>query len=321
MPFSEVSFEDLYERLVVEKPTREITYSTLKPDFFVVSGFNRGKLFYSRFQRAPHDSRGFSLAWDPQYDAVFSRLSIAISNSLAIDFDRYQIPPTPVPSSPEVSVEVPPSSDAPSVASGSGFFVSSAGHVATNAHVIEDCRSIEVSGYGRATVLRSDPTNDLAVIKVARTGTEPLSLRLEPPRLGEEIVVLGFPFSDIMADTLAVTAGNVSSLSGIRGDSREVQISAGVQPGNSGGPLLDRSGGVLGVVSSRLNDAVTLELSGALPQNVNFAIKSVLLVGLLQAAGLDPTYAESDESDDLSISDVAELGEDSTVQVVCHGLS
>jgi S1-C subfamily serine protease len=322
MPFYEVPFEELYERLTVEKSSRDITYSTIKSDFFVVSGFNRGKLFYSRFQRAAYDSRGFSLAWSPQYDSVFSRLSIAISNSLAIEIDRYELPqPAPPASPPESAVSTSPPTSNPSLASGTGFFVSSLGHIATNAHVVEDCRSIEVTGYGRATVVRSDPVNDLALVKVTRAGTTPLSLRNRPARLGEDIVVLGFPLSDILADTLTVTAGNISSLSGILGDSRAVQISAGVQPGNSGGPLLDRFGSVLGVVSSRLDDAAAIELSGSIPQNVNFAIKSTLLDGFLQSAGLEASYAEASESDELSISDVAEIGEAATVQIVCRGLS
>jgi S1-C subfamily serine protease len=125
-----------------------------------VSGFNRGKLFYLRYQRGPLNTRGFSLAWDPVYDHVFSKLSIAISNSLAIDPLGLPAPPVdeivsasppepgmggpyiPAPDGDDPDIAIvreEPEPSASRISSGTGFFITTSGHLATNHHVVEDC--------------------------------------------------------------------------------------------------------------------------------------------------------------------------------------
>ena len=105
---------------------------------------------------------------------------------------------------------------------------------------------------------------------------EVASFRVEPPRLAETVVVYGFPLSGMLSSSGNVTLGNISALMGLGDDSRDVQISAAVQPGNSGGPMFDGSGLLLGVVQSKLNAIRAASVTGDIAQNVNFAIRGSL---------------------------------------------
>ena len=141
------------------------------------------------------------------------------------------------------------------IASGSGYIVTSEGHLITNAHVVEGCRSVTVSvgtDHVQARVAARDPVNDLALlasdlkpksVAVLRTGV----------RLGESIAVFGFPLHGLLATSGNFTLGNVTAVAGIGDDTRMVQISAPVQPGNSGGPVLDQAGNVVGTVVAKIN--------------------------------------------------------------------
>ena len=105
--------------------------------------------------------------------------------------------------------------------------------------------------------------------------------------LGERVTVAGFPLSGLLADDLNVTSGAISALAGIGNNPRVIQITAPVQAGNSGGPLLDKSGQVIGVVVSKLNATKVYKLTGDLPQSINFAVKGTSLRGLLDIHGVD----------------------------------
>jgi len=348
VPLRETSYVDLYERLATEKPTRQVTYTTFKDWFFIVSGENRGRKFYLRVHRGPLATSGFSLSWSPRRDQILKRIAVVMSNSLVVEEPRVAAAPRPGFSSPEPShgpssdrtpapARVTPAAPAPAVpwstgggsvqpspsspvrSSGSGFFISFDGHVATNHHVVDDCRSVGVVGYGPAHLLGVDETRDLAVLKVREaTISRPVVFARAEPRLGQDVVVLGFPLGTLMGDALTVTGGNIASLSGIGGDAHDLQVTAPVQPGNSGGPLLDRRGALLGVVTSRLDDAVTYEMSGALPQNVNFAVRSGHLTALMRSLDLEPLHVPDHEIPERSLADVADIGKRSTVQVTCH---
>ncbi|MCF1503996.1 serine protease [Afifella sp. H1R] len=317
IPVNETAYTDLYDRLTTEKTTRHVSYSTIKPSFFIVSGMTHGKIFYTRFQRGRFETRGFSLAWTPDVDAVFSPLAIAISNSLSVGGARVtSSSPQETPARPVTSPSITPNAPEPHEGFGSGFFVDE-NHIVTAGHVVEDCGAIEIVGYGKASLLRTDATNDLAVLEsLGRSGT-PAKLRRGPVRLGEEIVALGYPLTIAMADTLTVTGGNVNALSGLGGDSRILRISAPIQPGNSGGPLVDRNGNIVGLVTSKLDELRTLEIAGTLPQNVNFALKASLIDNFLASAGIEPEYA-SGTSEPASIADVAEIAKPFTVQLHCR---
>ncbi len=169
---------------------------------------------------------------------------------------------------------------------GTGFFVSDEGHFVTNAHVVAECTRVVVKTDDGATHeaarTATDTTNDLAILKLDATPKRVVPLRLGT-RLGEGVEAFGFPHSDTLASSGNFTLGNVTALAGLGDDSRYLQISAPVQAGNSGGPLLDGAGNLVGVVSAKL-DAVKMAMnSGDLPQNVNFAVKSAILASFLDA--------------------------------------
>jgi S1-C subfamily serine protease len=100
-------------------------------------------------------------------------------------------------------------------------------------------------------------------------------------KLGDSVFTIGFPNTDLQGVAPKLTKGEISSLAGIRDNPRYFQISVPVQPGNSGGALVDERGNVVGIVASRLNDVATYEASGALPQNVNYAVKGGLVYNFL----------------------------------------
>ena len=191
--------------------------------------------------------------------------------------------------------------------SGSGFFVSKEGHFVTNLHVIDGCGKVTVMASGTqfdADVLSVDEANDLALLKAG--GGQRKSAQLRTARraaLGERVTVAGFPLSGLLADDLNVTSGEISALAGLGNNPRVIQITAPVQPGNSGGPLLDKSGQVIGVVVSKLNATKVYKLTGDLPQNINFAVKGALLRGFLDIHGVN--YRTGDAKAALSGEDVA----------------
>jgi len=175
--------------------------------------------------------------------------------------------------------------------SGTGFFVSDAGHVLTNFHVIDKCKAVDITRQGSVPepvqVLARDATNDLALLKAA---TPPAVVPSLAPRarIGEPIYVYGFPLAGLLATSGNFTVGNVTATSGLGDDSRMLQISAPVQPGNSGGPLLDQYGNVAGVVVSKLNALQLAAVTQDLAQNVNFAIKSSVAQTFLDGNSVMP---------------------------------
>jgi S1-C subfamily serine protease len=204
------------------------------------------------------------------------------------------------------------------VSSGSAFAVSRQGHFLTNNHVVSGCALVEVAGVGPATVLSTDPGNDLALIQVKaqRTDFEPLRSANKTTRLGEEVVALGYPLRGVLGDGLNVTTGIISALSGIGNDSTQLQFTAAIQPGNSGGALVDRAGGLVGVVASKLSDMVALKDGGFVPQGVNFAIRKEIARAFLEAHGVslepleDATYT--------TVADIAERARKSIAPIVCR---
>jgi S1-C subfamily serine protease len=141
-----------------------------------------------------------------------------------------------------VFVSQPSSADQSDVSSsGTGFFVNDQGWVVTNAHVVEGCASISALRLGDGTDLAVDKQNDLAAFKlVTGVGKPHLPLRRSQPRLGEDIAAYGFPLSGLLSDSIKVTTGNINSLVGMENDTRYLQVSTPLQPGNSGGPVVDQ---------------------------------------------------------------------------------
>ena len=174
-------------------------------------------------------------------------------------------------------------------ATGSGFLVNRAGLAVTNAHVVHGCTAIFVEAGSKrwpVNILAEDNERDLAILGALRTQDLPLALRRSPIREGESILTLGYPLRGILSSSPNVTTGIVSASAGILNNPDEFQITAPVQPGNSGGPVVDENGNVLGVVSSKLDALKVAENIGDIPQNVNFAIKESVLARFLDANGV-----------------------------------
>jgi len=191
---------------------------------------------------------------------------------------------------------------------GTGFFVSDDGYLLTCYHVIQDAGRIAVrtkSGTFAAKLVKSDKANDIALLKVGGTfPTLPLGLS-RAVKLGQSVFTIGFPNIELQGFAPKLTKGEINSLTGAQDDPREFQISVAVQPGNSGGPLVNQYGNVVGIVSARLADMATLETTGSLPQNVNYAVKSSVLNILLEslpeisAKLIEPHPAKDRQFDDV----------------------
>ncbi|NKM86513.1 trypsin-like serine protease [Rhizobium laguerreae] len=203
--------------------------------------------------------------------------------------------------------------------SGTGFAVTADGWILTNAHVVQDCGRIEVKGKGDATDPRIDETNDLAVVKVSSTDPlKPLAFRRSPTRLGEDIVAVGYPLATLLADSVKITTGNVNALAGIRNDTRYIQISTPIQPGNSGGPVVDRNGYLLGITSATLSKKTADEI-GITAQNVNFAIRASVAELFLQSQSLVDQAADATKDPTaLSTADLADRVTPSVFQILCY---
>jgi S1-C subfamily serine protease len=203
--------------------------------------------------------------------------------------------------------------------SGTAFFVAP-NRLVTNSHVVRDCRKLIQIRYpdkapSSAFVDSQDSANDLALLHTDMSSMGVASFRLYP-RLGEPVASYGFPYSGILSSSGSFTLGNVSSLAGIRDDTRFLQITAPIQPGNSGGPLLNMSGNILGVVVSRL----MIEGGDSTPQNVNFAIQASMVTNFLSIKGISPKVSDLAEKRDLAPSDVADVAKKFTVQIFCQGV-
>jgi hypothetical protein len=146
-----------------------------------------------------------------------------------------------------------------------------------------------------------------------------LAIRRAPPRLGEDVAALGYPLSDILSDSIKITTGNINSLVGVENDTRYLQISAPIQPGNSGGPLVDKAGDLLGITTATLGSKYAAE-TGVLPQNVNFAIRASVLEVFLQARNLAHQTVENARAP-LATPDLAEQVSRSVFQILCFGQS
>lgn len=188
----------------------------------------------------------------------------------------------------EDEVNISPSNSETS--SGTGFAISSNGYIVTNHHVINNAKKIEIKGVNKnyqqsysAEVVISDERNDLAVLKISdplfsSLGTIPYALRNNLADVGENVFVLGYPMTTTMGTEIKLTNGIISSKTGFQGDISTYQISAPVQPGNSGGPLFDNSGNLIGIVNAK----------HGLAENAGYAIKVSYLKSLIELINTPP---------------------------------
>jgi S1-C subfamily serine protease len=201
---------------------------------------------------------------------------------------------------------------------GSGFALDRKGTVVTNQHVIKDCHTFQVRQSGRsypAQLVATDATYDLAILRTNVAFPE-IALRSNPSAVGETVYVAGFPLAGVLAEEMNFTDGVVASEAGIAGNLAELQITAPVQQGNSGGPVLDQAGNAIGVVVGKLDAVRVAGATGDIPQNVNFAIKVDVLRMFMDANRL--SYTSRPSTAKLDAVQVANGARRSTVQVVCR---
>jgi S1-C subfamily serine protease len=183
-------------------------------------------------------------------------------------------------------------------ASGTGFFITSDGYLLTCYHVVTNATRIMVGakqGVFPAELIQSDVANDIALLKVdGMFSPLPLSAH-NSEKLGESVFTVGFPNPGMQGLQPKLTRGEISSLAGVQDNPGEYQISVPVQPGNSGGAVVDEYGNVAGIVAARLSDQAALATSGMTAQEVNYAVKSSRARTLLEgfpdlAARLKPPH-------------------------------
>lgn len=190
----------------------------------------------------------------------------------------------------------------PSYWSGSSFSLGN-GYLVTNYHVVDDAKTINVKGIRgdfnnsySAEVIATDKVNDIAILKITDSqfpgfGTIPYGVSSKMADVGESIFVLGYPLTQTMGDEIKLTDGLISSRTGFQGDIANYQISAPVQPGNSGGPMFNSKGNIIGIVCAHHAGA----------ENAGYAIKISYLKLLIESAGLNITLPSNNTISGLSL--------------------
>ncbi len=166
------------------------------------------------------------------------------------------------------------------------FAITADGYMVTSEHVVRDARLIQVlvsTGSVTAKLIKADASSDLALLKVDGQFSPLPVIPSRSVRLGTTVSTVGFPNTAMQGKAPKLAKGEIGSLSGPQDDPRFFQISTPVQPGNSGGALVDEGGNVVGVVEAKLDFAVALAVTGNLPENVNYAVKSTYLLGFLES--------------------------------------
>ena len=206
--------------------------------------------------------------------------------------------------------------------SGTGFVVAD-GRIMTNNHVVDECgRMVVRNAAGARFPARVDVVDrrrDLALMTVPDSVGPALTFRDSPPvQRGEAVVTYGFPLSGLLSSDPNLSTGTVNALRGLSDNPMNLQIQAPVQPGNSGGPLLDSQGNVIGVVVSKLNAMRIAQMTGGdIPQNVNFAVKGTEALAFLRANGVQPKVANSNGPDKRN-TEIGQIANLSTVHVLCY---
>ena len=205
------------------------------------------------------------------------------------------------------------------IGSGTGFFVNKEGYIVTNEHVAGICQSLASYINGETHLFRiiaMDQRNDLALLRGEYRNKTYLNINVMGAEFGEDIMAFGFPLAENLSSSVKLTRGIVSSLSGPENDISLIQIDAAIQPGNSGGPVLNYNGQVVGVASSGLNKIQMLldEESPYIPENVNFAVSANTLTSFLRSNSIN---IFNDSYEKKSSQELAKIGMPPTIQLHC----
>lgn len=202
--------------------------------------------------------------------------------------------------------------------SGTGFFVSENGYILTNYHIVEKAKEIKVITYDNkmhnGSIIAKDSVNDIALIKIEGSYPALTLSHSKDIQKGIDVMTIGYPLIPLQGYEMKATFGKINALSGPNNDIRYFQIDVPVQPGNSGGPLIDRSGNIIGIVTATLSQIETFEIVGFIPQNVNYAIKIDYALPLLNSANVN--YKISENRNLKEFKDIIPLIEKSIVLII-----
>ncbi len=206
-------------------------------------------------------------------------------------------------------------------ATGTAFFITNDGYLISNYHVVKVAAKVRlVTGAGLidATVVAVDAANDLALLKAAGTFAPLPVATSRGVKLGATVATVGFPATGLQGFSPKLAKGEIGSLAGAADDPRYFQISLPVQPGNSGGALVDARGNVVGIVAAKLNAAAALAATGSLPENVNYAVKSSLLLSFLESVPEVSAKLKEPNTKDESFEEVVKSAQAAAVLVLVY---
>ena len=224
----------------------------------------------------------------------------------------------------ETETKTPPANSKTVAVNGTGFAVDVAGHIVTNNHVIAGCigeiqGSLPSQSAMKLRVVARDQTNDLALLEAPEKLKSFVNIRAAPIRSGDSVIAIGYPYHGLLTSDFTVTTGIVSSLSGLLNDTRHLQITAAVQPGNSGGPLLDMSGNLVGIVAAKINAIKFAKVTGDIPESINFAIKTGSLRDFLDNSAISYQVVESKV--EMRPPDIAQAARAYTMLISCQSVA
>jgi S1-C subfamily serine protease len=205
--------------------------------------------------------------------------------------------------------------------SGTGFFITEDGYFITNQHVVGNgiqVRLVTEAGFLSAKVVMLDAANDLALLKTEGKFALLPAVSSRAVKMGSTVATVGFPNIGLQGFAPKLAKGEIASLSGAQDDPRYFQISVPVQPGNSGGALVDERGNVVGVVAAKLDMAAAVATSGALPENVNYAVKSSFLLSFLESVPDVAAKLKEPNTRDRKFEDVVKSAEQAAVLVLVY---
>ena len=288
------ALDALSRNVFADLPGFERNYRRAESDWAVVVGEDRTEFFYMRALRTGDEIRGLWIWYDKALNDTHSRYITAIANSMSVGERQAKEPQVASRSSGpdrvQASADPTPTPSTGTVLRGTGtaFIVRGDGKFVTNAHVIDGCGRVTVGGFGNATVERVDDDRDIALLSVDGIyGLSFAPLANDDALLGEDVFAFGYPLSDVLGTELGFSRGSVSAMMGLDGDQGSFRMTAQVQPGNSGGPLLDAEGRLVGIVTAKLNAIAVADRTGDIPQAMNFAIKVGELRNFLERAGIE----------------------------------
>jgi S1-C subfamily serine protease len=205
--------------------------------------------------------------------------------------------------------------------SGTGFFISEDGYLVTNEHVVKDSSQVRLGtpdGLILAKVVKVDATNDFAILKAEGKFFALPVASSRSVKLGATVATVGFPNIVLQGFAPKLAKGEIGSLAGIQDDPKYFQISTPIQPGNSGGALVDERGNVIGVVVGKLSQGAALLTSGELAENVNYAVKGSFLLSFLESMPNVAAMLKEPTARDRKFEDVVNATERATVLVLVY---